>query len=309
AAVAMYLYQLDEGSQPSFTAVGAAYTDSDSYGWGIAQVAHFKDDAWRLKAAYASFNLSLEYFGTGNILGDRGLSIPYTQDGWFAGAEGLRRIKGHWYGGLHYWYASLTTSFRLSPQGLVAPPRFAVDSSVAGLGFLVEYDSRDNRFNPHKGQLLDGSWSISNEALGSDFGFEATHVDYNVYHELRPASVIAARGTLCMTPGDAPFYALCKLGQGGDLRGYIAGRYRDETMVTLQAEYRWNFYKKLGLVAFAGIGQVGESLSDYNTSNILPSAGLGLRFKLSKTTGLNLSIDYAVGDDSDAWYFYVGESF
>ncbi len=33
------------------------------------------------------------------------------------------------------------------------------------------------------------------------------------------------------------------------------------------------------------------------------------RFKLSKTTDFNLSVDYAVGKDSDAWYFYVRESF
>ncbi|MCP4898630.1 MAG: BamA/TamA family outer membrane protein [bacterium] len=309
AAVAMYLYQLDEGSQPSFTAAGAAYTDSDSFGYGIAQVAHFKDDAWKVKAAAVGFNLNLEYYGIGNILGDNDLSIPYSQDGWFAGAEGLRRIKGHWYGGIQYWYASVTTSIKTTPQGIVLPPEIGIDSKIAGLGFIVEYDSRDNRFNPHRGQLFDGKWSISNETIGSDFDFESTQIEYNTYHELNPTSVLAARGTLCMTPGDAPFYALCQFGQGGDLRGYVSGRYRDETMVTVQAEYRWNFYKNFGMVAFAGIGQVGESLSDYNTSNILPSAGIGLRYKISKTTGLNLSVDYAVGEDSDAWYFTVGESF
>jgi hemolysin activation/secretion protein len=79
--------------------------------------------------------------------------------------------------------------------------------------------------------------------------------------------------------------------------------------VSQQAAYRWNFYKKWGVVAFAGIGQVGENVSDYNTENILPSAGVGLRFMLSKTTKFNLSVDYAVGQDSDALYFYVGESF
>jgi len=112
-----------------------------------------------------------------------------------------------------------------------------------------------------------------------------------------------------LTPGDAPFYALCSFGRGNDLRGYVAGRYRDETMVTLQAEYRWNFHKKWGMVAFAGIGQVGENLSEYTAKNTLPSAGVGLRFMLSETTKFNLSVDYAVGEDSDAVYFYVGESF
>jgi outer membrane protein assembly factor BamA len=309
AAVGMYLYKLDEGSQESFTAAGGAYTDSKSYGFGIAQVAHFKDDAWKIKAGAVSFNLNLEFFGIGNILGDLGISIPYKQEGWAAGARGLRRIKGNWYGGVQYWYASLTTTSEFRDNEIRIPTEAAVDSKIAGLGVIVEYDSRDNRFNPHNGRLFDATWNYSAEAIGSDFDFSSTDISYNLYHELRPTKVVAGRATLCVTPGEAPFYALCSFGRGNDLRGYVAGRYRDETMVTLQAEYRWNFYKKWGVVAFAGIGQVGENVSDYNTENILPSAGVGLRFMLSKTTKFNLSVDYAVGQDSDALYFYVGESF
>lgn len=309
AAIGMYLYQIDEGSQPSFTAAGAVYTDSKSRAFGIAQVAHFADDAWKIKAGAASFDFNLEFFGVGNILADLGISVPYNQKGWAAGIRGLRRIKGNWYGGLQYWYMAVDTSVETTSTKLDLPEEINIDSKIAGLGVMVEYDSRDNRFNPHDGTLFNGTWSSSGETIGSDFAFSRTNVEYNLYHELKPTSVIAGRATLCMTPGDAPFYALCSFGRGNDLRGYVSGRYRDETMVTAQAEYRWNFYKKWGLVAFAGIGQVGEKLSDYNTGNILPSAGLGLRFKLSKTTGFNLSFDYARGEDSDAWYFYVGESF
>ncbi|MCP4902860.1 MAG: hypothetical protein GY906_38350 [bacterium] len=39
---------------------------------------------------------------------------------------------------------------------------------------------------------------------------------------------------------------------------------------------------------------------------IQPSVGIGLRFMLSEKNRLNLSVDYAVGRDSDALYFYVG---
>jgi outer membrane protein assembly factor BamA len=174
---------------------------------------------------------------------------------------------------------------------------------------MIEYDSRDNRFNPSGGRLFNATWSNSEEAIGSDFDFSAGKADYNLYHQIKEGKVIAARGTLCMTPGNAPFYALCKFGQGVDLRGYFGGRFRDERMATIQAEYRWRFAKKWGAVAFAGFGEVAESWSEFNIDDVLPSAGVGVRFKISSTTGLNLSVDYAVGKDSDAWYFYVGESF
>ncbi len=309
AAVGMYLFQIDEESQPSFVAAGAAYTDSKSYGFGVAQVLHFNDDAWKIATGAASFDFNLKFFGIGNLPGDKGTSVPYNQKGWGAGARGLRRITGNWYGGVQYWYAAVETTVEITPNDIDLPNEISIKSKIAGLGLMFEYDSRDNRFNTHGGQLLNATWSNSNDTIGSDFDFSSAKIDYNIYYELKPTAVIAGRATLCLTPGDAPFYALCSFGRGNDLRGYVAGRYRDETMATIQAEYRWNFFKKLGMVAFAGIGQVGESLSQYTSENILPSAGVGLRFKISKTTGLNLSIDYALGEDSDAWYFYVGESF
>ena len=305
----MYLYHLDEGSQPSFIAAGAAYTDSDSYAFGIAQTAYFKDDAWKIKAGAGVFDANLRFYGVGRILGDRGISIPINQEGWAAGIRGLRRIKGDWYVGLQYWFLRMTSTLDVSTAGVDLPPLIELDSQVAGLGVMIEYDSRDNRFNPTSGRFLNATWNDSEEAIGSDFDFSSSKIDFNIYHELKPSKVIAGRATLCMTPGDAPFYALCKFGMGVDLRGYVGGRFRDETMATVQAEYRWRFYKNLGMVAFAGVGEVAESWSDYNFGDLLPSAGVGLRFKLSKTTDFNLSVDYAVGKDSDAWYFYVGESF
>jgi hemolysin activation/secretion protein len=94
-----------------------------------------------------------------------------------------------------------------------------------------------------------------------------------------------------------------------NLRGYVGGRYRDKSMLTAQAEYRWRFYKRWGAVAFAGVGQVAENFGDYNTDDLLPSAGIGARFMLSEKNRLNLSVDYAIGKDTSALYFYVAESF
>jgi hypothetical protein len=82
-----------------------------------------------------------------------------------------------------------------------------------------------------------------------------------------------------------------------------------EEYVQDEAEFRWRFWKRFGMVAFAGVGEVAESVSDFNTEDLLPSAGLGLRFMLSEDHRLNLSVDWARGQDSDAWYFYVGGSF
>lgn len=312
-AIAMYLYKMDEGSQSSYTGVGGLSTNTESWGAGVAQALYLNEDAWKLKAGALYFDLNLDFFGIGNGAGDQGESVPVNQKGWGAGVKALRRLKGNWYAGLSYVYVRLESTFDLSDTApgfpVELPPEAELDSAVAGLGLLAEYDTRDNQFNSYKGGLFEFSWSFANEALGSDFDFESVKAAYDLYRGVGKDKVIAARFMGCAAPGDAPYYALCKFGQGVDLRGYIGGQYRDAAMFATQAELRWRFWKRFGMVAFAGFGQVAESVSDFSRDNLLPSAGLGIRFMLSEEHRLNLSVDWARGKDSDAWYFYVGESF
>ncbi len=60
---------------------------------------------------------------------------------------------------------------------------------------------------------------------------------------------------------------------------------------------------------FVGVGEEASEFSKFNTKDLLPAAGIGARFEASRKYHLNMSIDYAVGDDSSALYFYVGEAF
>jgi hypothetical protein len=55
-----------------------------------------------------------------------------------------------------------------------------------------------------------------------------------------------------------------------DIRGVFPRRYRANSVYTLQAEYRWNFYKKWGLVAFAGLASAVAKIGDIPDSDILP---------------------------------------
>jgi outer membrane protein assembly factor BamA len=276
-------------------------------------MSNFGGDTWKVKGGALYFDLKLDFFGTGNEAGDQGLSIPVQQVGWAAGAEALRRIVGEWYGGLRVWYLRLDSTFDLSgvpPDFPVPlPPSAQLDSEIAGIGVVVQRDSRDNQFNSFAGSLFDLTWSKAGDVIGSDFDFQSMSAAYNIYRKLSQSMVIAGRASACAAPGDTPYYALCKFGQNNDLRGFVGGRYRDETMLAVQAEYRWRFYKRLGMVAFAGVGQVAESFGDYSGDNMLPSGGVGLRFLLSSDNRLNLSVDWAVGKDDDYFYFYVGESF
>ena len=131
----------------------------------------------------------------------------------------------------------------------------------------------------------------------------------NGYRPAGSQATLAWRASLCSVGDATPFYDLCSFGTANDLRGYVAGQYRDHAMYAVQAEYRRHLFWRIGAVAFAGLGEVGPSFKRMTTENLLPSAGLGLRFQASKTYKVNASIDYAWGKDSQALYFAIGEAF
>lgn len=80
-------------------------------------------------------------------------------------------------------------------------------------------------------------------------------------------------------------------------------------MVVGQVEYRRELFWRVGAVAYFGAGAVAPSFSDFTTKNVLPGGGVGIRFTLARQNHINLRVDYAWGQDSNAFYVGVAESF
>ena len=314
--VVAYMKKLDPDSQASYVGGGGMYTDNGSWTIGLGGSFNFKADTWKFKGGLAFFDITIPFYGIGNEAGDEDRSVDVNEKGWAAGVKGLRRIAGKWYGGFSYGYAPLTTSFDFDTDLPVVPedpPLLGIgESTIASLGLIGERDSRDNQFAAYQGSFFQLTWRVANEAVGSDFDYQSIQANYNVYRRIKKNSdnmIIAGRVSGCATPGDTPFYALCKFGQSFDLRGYVGGRYRDKALLAIQAELRWSFAKRWGAVGFLGVGGVGESFSDFENDNSLPAAGVGVRFSISPENRLNVSLDWAVGKDNDYVYIYVGEAF
>jgi len=79
--------------------------------------------------------------------------------------------------------------------------------------------------------------------------------------------------------------------------------------ITGQIEARWCVWKRWGLVAFAGAGRITNSFSDQGANENVPSYGAGVRFMVLQSKRINMRVDYARSDDSDALYLGVGEAF
>ncbi|MCJ8290892.1 MAG: BamA/TamA family outer membrane protein [Crocinitomicaceae bacterium] len=122
-------------------------------------------------------------------------------------------------------------------------------------------------------------------------------------------NVVAARFLQTSIIGDAPFYDLAILGGDRIARGYFYGRFRDQHLSTLQAEYRSPYLWRFGLAAFGGTSLV-YGTGDFGSESVKPNVGVGLRFLVDKNDRTNLRFDYAIGRDGQSgFYVSFGESF
>jgi len=109
--------------------------------------------------------------------------------------------------------------------------------------------------------------------------------------------------------GNVPIRNLAMLGGSDVMRGYYAGRFRDNQLMSCQVEYRAPLFWRLGVVAFAGLGRVAKKMSDFSFNDLKYSMGSGLRIALKPKEKLNLRIDYGFGNHSRGLYVTIGESF
>ncbi len=80
-------------------------------------------------------------------------------------------------------------------------------------------------------------------------------------------------------------------------------------MLAVQTEYRLHIRNRWGAAGFVGVGQVAPSFGEFSTDDILPCGRVGVRFRVTKESRIDLSLDYAVGKDEGALYVDVGQAF
>jgi outer membrane protein assembly factor BamA len=270
------------------------------------------EDKVRLLAGFGRADLNLKFYGIGEASASRQIFVPINEDGRFVLAQGLYGLTKEFFVGLRYIDLRVTTTIdpsTLNSQfGLNLQP-VELDHRTSALGPAIEYDSRDNQFEPSRGIYATAQLEFATPKLGGDVSYRSLRSQYAQYWRVLPDVVLAGQASICALDGDVPFTELCLYGTGNDLRGYTGGQYRDRSMYTVQGETRWQFAERWGAVLFAGIGSVANRFSDLLSVTQLPSAGVGLRWLASKQYKVNLSLDVAWGRDGSAVYLYIGEAF
>jgi outer membrane protein assembly factor BamA len=93
-----------------------------------------------------------------------------------------------------------------------------------------------------------------------------------------------------------PFYLQRTLGGPDDLRGFRNFRFRDQHLLLLQAEYRWEIFTAVDGAIFYDTGKVASRREDLDLRNLESDYGIGFRFGTSN--GVFLRVEAAFGSSA-----------
>jgi len=223
----------------------------------------------------------------------------------------LYKLYDHWFIGIQYRYDRMFNveieAGSMLDTGLIVG---ANGSTTSGIGYIINWDSRDNLLNASEGSYFWYSSTFFTSGLGSSFPFTNHWIDARKYFSTVKDQVLALHLMGQFNTNDPPFNMLALMGSSRDMRGYYKGRFRDRQYITFQAEYRVPVWKRFGFVVFGGVGDVAYSLSGFSASTLKPSVGGGLRYKLDKKENVNLRVDFGLGQNgTTGFYISFGEAF
>ena len=269
----------------------------------------FGNDEYRLLANTAFKIFPNKFYGIGNnVPADSAES--YTSRSFLIQIVLYKKIQSKLNLGPLLRYES-TSIVETDPSGALAPGIIPGSKGgfVSGLGFSLNWDSRDNAQATQSGSLYQVTSIFNRRGIGSDFSYNDFQVDVRHFYELIPTQILAMQAAAEIIGGTAPFQNLARFGGENLVRGYFDGQYRDNTSLVFQAEYRIPVWWKIGVVAFAGIGQVAGRVGEWGVNEFKLAGGGGIRYILDAEEHVTLRVDLGFGKNSSGVYFTSSEAF
>lgn len=290
--------------RPNITVVGGLRTENGTKGGFAGDIRYWMDDRLKTMIGAVDASVNLDFYGIG--LNDALTASPRrynldTQGGMLQANYRLHNSK-YWLG-LNYLLADTKIEFDVLPQ-LVDLPNYTKESRISGLTPSLIYDSRDTIFTPTAGSYYDLSVELYSQYLGSDFDFQRlnlTGIHYWPLHQKVTLGVIA--GAIASF-GDVPFYLYPFI----NLRGAPKMRYQGEQTAQVEAELRWQFWKRFSLIGFAGMGAAWNEFEKFENEKDVTTGGVGFRYEIARKYDLHVGIDAAFGPDGTAYYVQFGSA-
>ncbi len=176
-----------------------------------------------------------------------------------------------------------------------------------GVGFTIQYDTRDFLTNAFKGIYLRVDQRFNPRFLLNKYAFSLTELDFSVYHGLWRDATLAFQLHSRFTYGNTPWGLLSTLGGSYNMRGYFEGRYRDKSAMDACLELRQHIWRRNGIAVWVGAGTVFPKFSALRWNQVLPNYGIGYRWEFKKR--VNVRLDLGFGRHQTGFIFSINEAF
>lgn len=306
---ALYLFRDSLSSRSSALTGELIYSERKQIISELDGDVYFDGDNYRLLSSIVFQKFPNKFFGIGNHTA-LNAEETYTPQSFVVRAVIYRKILANFNLGPLVRYEAVSIR-EVEPSGLLAPGTIigSKGGNASGLGFVANWDSRDNTFAANSGSFYQFTALFYRNAFGSDYSYTDVQIDTRNFFELIPTQVLAVQAAGEFIDGSAPFQSLVQFGGQNILRGYFAGRYRDKNGIALQTEYRVPVWWRLGLVGFAGVAQVADVIDHFAMNRFWFAGGMGLRFFWNPQERISLRLDYGIGNNSSGMYITVTEAF
>ena len=285
------------------TPVGGLLTEDGSDGLFALDSRHWLDGRLQTIVAIASMNIHLEYYGLGENSPLRDHPLPYQLDP-IGGKAQVRYRLGSSGAKIGLAYSLAKTRIDFETGDTAGRPSADGDSQLGGLTPAFTYDSRNNIFTPTHGIYAETRLGIYSEFLGSDAEYQIADLLLLAYHPLHARVTAGARGFASLSSNDTPFY----LRPFVYMRGIAALVYQGEQHAQIEAEVRYQFWKRFSVVGFGGIGQAWSDSEGETSGESVTAFGTGCRYEIARDYGLHMGFDVAWGPDEFAFYVQFGSA-
>ncbi|WP_082795595.1 BamA/TamA family outer membrane protein [Flammeovirga sp. SJP92] len=185
---------------------------------------------------------------------------------------------------------------------------------VSGIGLVYKWDSRDYVIAPTSGHYIEARFETNQSWMGSEYSFNRFFLDARKYMDLTKEkegkTVLALQCALQTTNGDVPFREMSLMGGMYMMRGIYEGRYRDNNMLTFQAEVRQHLFWRIGMTGFVSTSNVYNNQDGFDFNLIKVAGGGGFRLAFNKDDKASLRADYGFGPEGNSGlYLTYGEAF
>ena len=291
-------------TRPDVTFVGGLATENDTWGALAGDVRYWLDGRLQTLVGVIYSSVNLDFFGIGEDapLADDPLRYNLEPTGGTLQAK-YRLGSSHFWAGLNYAFVATEVMFE-APPGSSGLPDFSNDTDIAGITPSVTFDTRDNIFTPLRGTYVEGSVGLFGGTFGGDDDFERTRLLAMQFFPLGARVYLGARGDAVFSSGDVPFYLRPFIA----MRGIPMLRFQGERVAQVEAELRWQFWKRISVVGFGGVGTTWTDSELSDDSESATAYGTGFRYEIARRYGIHMGIDVARGPEDTAFYIQFGSA-